>query len=59
MENTFTKELIDYYKKVAEYLKQLDSKKAEVEKNLDVSEPDEVSDELEESVDSEEGAEDA
>ena len=32
MEDVVTKELIDYYKKVTEYLKQLDGKKAEVEK---------------------------
>ncbi len=63
MEDVVTKELIDYYKKVTEYLKQLDGKKAEVEKNLDTDDAfKEVSEEenLEESAnDEEESAEES
>ncbi len=38
MEGIETKELIDYYKKLLEYLKQLDNKKTEISNNLDAPE---------------------
>lgn len=38
MEGIDTKELIDYYKKLMEYLKKLDNRKTEILNNLDVDE---------------------